>query len=136
MALPPPPMAPPAPGGPLGAPGGMPPPAPDDDTGGGDTVVCTITKGADGGYTVYAGDEPDNDDQGGGMSDADTQAMGPGGDMAAPQGVPAAGVGEALKAVMDVLKADASSEGAPGTAEDQLAAGFGGAGGAGAPAGP
>jgi hypothetical protein len=40
-----------------------------------------------------------------------------------PQGVPADSVGTALKAALDILKADASSEGAPGSADDQFNAG-------------
>jgi hypothetical protein len=96
-------------------------------------VIVTITKNDDGSYMVYAGDEPD------GGSDADTSAddadaMGAAG--AAPaggagmagggsaQGIPADSVGAALKAAMDILQADKSSEGAPGNAEDQFQSGF------------
>jgi hypothetical protein len=108
----------------------------------GDNVIVTICKNDDGSYTVYAGDEPDS---GGGadMSDDDTDAMGPAGDapapgggaggaggsgmgggMGAPQGQPADSIGAALKIALDLLNADKSSEGAPGNADDQLAAGF------------
>jgi hypothetical protein len=41
------------------------------------------------------------------------------------QGQPADSIGAALKAAMDILKADASSQGAPGSADDQFSAGFG-----------
>jgi hypothetical protein len=102
------------------------------DTSGGDDsdVVVTITKGSDGTYTVYAGDEPDAGS--GDMSDDDTDAMGaggaspaPGGGVAPPaQGQPADSIGAALKAAMDILQADASSAGAPGSADDQFASGF------------
>jgi hypothetical protein len=112
----------------------------DDSDSGGD-VVCTITKNGDGSYTVYPGDEPDSGG-GGDMSDDDADAMGAasappgggggaGGGMSAPQGdqasaggTPADSIGAALKAALDILNADKSSEGAPGNADDQLAAGF------------
>lgn len=129
MALPPPPM-PPAGGAPPPMPpsGGMaPPPAPDQgsDAGGEDSdVLATVVKNDDGSYTVYAGDEPDSG--GGDMSTDDADAMGPAGDAAAPSGQHADSVGAALKIVLDLLNADKSSEGAPGSAEDQLAAGFSG----------
>jgi hypothetical protein len=42
----------------------------------------------------------------------------------APQGIPADSIGAALKAALDILQADKSSEGAPGNADDQMAAGF------------
>lgn len=44
--------------------------------------------------------------------------------MSAPQGTQADSIGAALKAALDILTADKSSEGAPGNADDQLAAGF------------
>ncbi|MGD0109417.1 MAG: hypothetical protein ABSC06_36105 [Rhodopila sp.] len=104
-----------------------------DDTDSGGDVVCTITKNGDGSYMVFAGDEPDSGD-GGDMSDDDADASAPpgggaggggaGGGMAAPQGTPADSIGAALKAALDILNADKSSEGAPGNADDQLAAGF------------
>ena len=108
-----------------------------------DQVVLTITKDGQGGYVVYPGDEP----EGGGAGDTDdgseddADAMGAaggapapgggaggaagGGNGASPQGIPADSVGAALKAAMDILQADASSAGAPGSADDQFAAGFG-----------
>jgi hypothetical protein len=95
-------------------------PAPD---AGGDVVVTIVSNG-DGTYMVYAGDEPD---AGGDMSMDDAAALGPEGDAAASpsaQGEPAGSVGEALKAAMTILQADASSQGAPGSADDQLNAGF------------
>ena len=78
-------------------------------------VIVTITKTGDGSYMVYAGDEPD--------ADADDVPAG-GGPAPAPQGTPADSVGAALKAAMDILQADASSAGAPGSADDQMAAGY------------
>jgi hypothetical protein len=44
---------------------------------------------------------------------------------AVPGGTPADSIGAALKAAMDILQADASSAGAPGSADDQLSAGYG-----------
>lgn len=88
-------------------------------------VVVTICSNGDGTYTVYAGDEPDAES--GDMSGDDAAAMGPAGDAAASppaQGQPAGSVGEALKAAMTILQADASSQGAPGSADDQFSAGF------------
>lgn len=128
----------------------LPPPAPDPAAGGdpmadapedapaADTVVCTICKTGDGSYTVYAGDEPDagGDDAGMGADGAggagalggDAGGMGTGGkpaaEMAGPQGTPAPDIGAALKAAMDVLQDDASSDGAPGSAQDQFNSGF------------
>jgi len=46
------------------------------------------------------------------------------GAIAGPQGTPAPDIGAALKAAMDVLQDDASSDGAPGSAQDQFNAGF------------
>lgn len=108
-----------------GAPGGADPNA--DPNGGasqdsGPTVVCTITKGDDGSYTVYAGDEPDNDD----MSGDDAAALGGAGGASDTQGMPADSIGAALKAALDILNADKSSDGAPGNADDQFQAGFSG----------
>lgn len=130
--------------------GAAPPPPPDPTAGAGpdpgsadagDTVVVTIAKTGDGSYMVYAGDEPD---AGGGddsdMSEDDAGAMGGAGDgpAGAPMGgaagssgssgssgTPADSIGAALKAAMDILQSDKSSEGAPGNADDQLTAGFG-----------
>jgi len=79
-------------------------------------VVVTICKTDDGSYMVYAGDEPD--------ADANDAPAGGGMAAAAPQGTPVDSVGAALKAAMDILQADASSAGAPGSADDQLAAGY------------
>lgn len=70
------------------------PAAPADDAGGSDsTTVVTICKEAGGGYVVYAGEKPD-----------DSQGE-EGADMGA-QGTPADSVGAALKAALDILKAD------------------------------
>jgi hypothetical protein len=143
MALPPPP--------PAGMAGVAAPPdltagaGPDPDAGSDETVVCTITKTADGGYKVYAGDEPEDDDGGADMSEDDADAMGgagmgaggtgssgsgAGGDSASAgaggsPGQPASSIGAALKEAMTILQADASSAGAPGSADDQFTAGFG-----------
>ncbi len=123
MALPPPPAADPM--------GGAAPPDPADES---DTVVCTICKNGDGSYTVYAGDEPEPDDTGdemGGMGAGMPPggAVGPPGagaepDEGPPAGVQASGVGEALRAAMDVLQADASAGGNGPSDQDQFAAGF------------
>lgn len=120
----------------------------------GSEVLVTICKNSNGSYTVYAGDEPDEGaddgsamtddgaDGGGDMSDDDADAMGSAGgggvgapagaaagagDMGAqpsPQGQPADSIGAALKAALDILQADKSSEGAAGSADDQFAGGF------------
>jgi hypothetical protein len=113
-------------------------PAPDaGDDSGGDDVVVTISKAPDGTYMVYAGDEPDEGGGGGAdMSEDDDDAMGGGGGgmgagaAAGPPGggsagQPADSIGAALKLAMDIMQADKSSEGAPGSADDQFAAGFG-----------
>lgn len=120
---------------PMAAAGTMPPDptagAGDADSGDSDVLV-TICKNGDGSYTVYAGDEPDT---GGGedTSEDDDDAMGaagaaPAGGAAmgggASQGTPADSIGAALKAALDILQADKSSEGAPGNADDQLSAGY------------
>ena len=104
-----------------------------------DNVVVTITKSGDGSYMVYSGDEPDSTGGDTDMSGDDAAAAGAGGaaggaggaagDMGGGSGSGAAGqpadsVGAALKIAMDILQSDKSSEGAPGNADDQLAAGF------------
>lgn len=62
---------------------------------GGDmTTVLTICKGPDGGYMVYAGDKPDT-------AAGEGEAPGDAG-----SGMPADSVGAALKAALDILKAD------------------------------
>lgn len=99
----------------------------DDDTG--DTVLVTIAQGADGGYVVYAGDEPDDGD--GASADDDAAAGGAG---AGAAGAAAGGesgqhvdsIGAALKAALDILNESASSAGAAGSSDDQFAAGYGG----------
>jgi hypothetical protein len=100
-------------------------------------VVLTVTMGADGSFTLYAGDEPeeggDTGDEGD-MSSDDVAAMGSAGEGPAPQ--TASSLGEALKMAADILKAAQSSAGG-GSAESNFAAGFtGGAGAMGGPPGP
>ena len=104
-----------------------------------DNVVCTICSNGDGSYTVYAGDEPEPGGGDADMSEDDANAMGAagaapaggagggmggGGGASAPQGQPADSIGAALKLALDILNSDKSSEGAPGNADDQFAAGF------------
>lgn len=116
---------------------GMPPDPSADasmDTDSGDVLV-TICSDGQGGYLVYAGDESESGGDAD-MSEDDDDAMGaagaaaaaPGGGMGgatpAPQGQPADSIGAALKAAMTILQSDASSQGGPGNADDQLNAGF------------
>lgn len=129
MALPP--AAPAAPDPTAGA---MPPDTSGDQS---DTVVCTICRAPDGTYVVYAGDEPDEaqggeeadeGDMGAGMAPGGA-GMGGAGETAEDQGTPAETVGEALKAAMDVLQADASQSSGNGqSAQDQFSAGYSGQG--------
>ena len=78
---------------------------------------------------VYSGDEPEGDESGD-MSGDDAAAMGPSGDMPAPQGQPADSVGAALKIVMQLLQSASAGGDQSGAAQDQFAAGFGGGGAA------
>lgn len=83
------------------------------------TVVCTVLKDAGGAYKVVAGDEP----EGGG-------AMEEGGAMPREETQPAEtfdGVGPTLKAVMDILQADADGPDGPNA---QFQEGYAGPGGA------
>jgi hypothetical protein len=97
-----------------------------------DNVVVTICKSPDGSYVVYAGDEPEGGEPEGDESEDDADAMGPAGGAPggaptaapAPEGQPASSIGEALKIAMTIMQEDKSSEGAPGNADDQFAAGF------------
>ena len=90
-------------------------PPPVDDAGGGEApVLVTITDDGNGGYMVYAGEPPETGEP------PDPNEPPP------ADGKPAASLGEALKAVMDILKAKESSSGAPGSASDQFDAGFNG----------
>jgi len=110
----------------------------------GETVVVTITKLEDGTYKVYPGDEPDEGDEtgegqsaddlaalgasggSGGASGGSGGATGASGEMGgAEQGVTADSIGQALKAAMDILNEDASSEGEEGSSQDQFESGFG-----------
>jgi hypothetical protein len=97
-----------------------------------DTVLVTIASAPDGGYIVYSGDEPDGDDGesadddaavGGAGSGVGGGAPGAGGGAAGGQRVDS--IGAALKAALDIMQEAASSAGAPGTADDQFASGFG-----------
>lgn len=96
-----------------------------------DNVLVTICSDGQGGYTVYAGDEPE-EGSGADMSEDDADlgpdagAPAPGGGAPAPEGQPADSVGSALKIAMDMLNAAKSSAGAPGDADSQFAAGFSG----------
>ncbi len=113
-----------------------PPPAPDDASDSDDNVVLTVTMGADGTFTLYAGDEPEEGDTGdeGDVSPDDVAAMGSAGEGPAPQ--TASSLGEALKMAADILKAAVSGIGG-GSAESNFASGFqGGAGAMGGPPGP
>lgn len=112
-------------------PGGAPPPpdpAPPAPTG--DNVLVTICSDGQGGFTVFAGDEPEEAESGD-MSSDDVAAMGPAGDTAAPKGQPADSVETALKITMGILQSAATN--APGGAQDAFAAGFGQGGGNSAP---
>lgn len=87
----------------------------------GPSVVATIMDNGDGTYTVYPGDEPE-EGMAPDMSTDDVAAMGAEGDMPAPEGQPADSPEAAVKIVYDLLKGAA-----PDNADDQFAAGFGGA---------
>lgn len=115
---------------PSGMAGGMTPPdptagaAPDDDS----DVLVTITSDGQGGFMVYAGDEPEGGDAGDTSGD-DADAMGSAGDQSAPdggaptpQGQPASSVGAALKIAMTILQGAASGG---SDAAGNFAAGFG-----------
>jgi hypothetical protein len=132
----------PMPGAAAGGLGGDPSAGAGGDTDTGSDVLVTICSDGQGGYTVYAGDESDNDSGGGDMSEDDDDAMGAGGGggmgggamaggggggdpgSAAPQGQAASSIGEALKIAMTILQGDASSQGGA-SADDSFASGFG-----------
>jgi hypothetical protein len=117
--------------------------APADDTGAADeaeeTVLCTVTKKADGTYMVYKGDEPEEGDEGdaggegggaadegtagGGEGGAGVAGMAPGGEEGAPQGQAYDSVSATLHAVMTILHDD--ENGGEGGAEGAFQAGFG-----------
>ncbi len=100
------------------------------DTEGSDSdVLVTIARGPDGGYMVYAGDEPEE----GGAGDAEGAEGEPATPPMGMAGVPTAGagggkpadtIGAALKAALDILNEDQNSSGGEGSSEDQLAAGY------------
>jgi hypothetical protein len=96
-------------------------------------VLVTIARDPAGGYLVYAGDEPEEDE--GGAEDEGAEGNGEAGAGAgagmasgggAEAGQHADSVGAALKAAMDILQESENSAGAPGSSEDQFAAGFAG----------
>lgn len=95
------------------------------DEGAGDQVLVTICKSADGGYTVYAGDEPEEG--------AEPAEPAEGDEAAASQGQPAESIGAALKAALDILQSDESESGGGQKAFDD---GFAGQGNMPAPAQP
>lgn len=96
--------------------------APANDMGDGDdqgTVLCTIMKNADGGYTLIPGDEDDGGEGG------EEGAAPAGADMGAkPEGQTFSDPGQLLKAVLDVLNKDAEQSG--GGAQSNFEAGFSG----------
>lgn len=92
---------------------------PSQDTGSDDsTTLVTICKKADGTYVVYAGDEPEPDDT-------------EGGEGAEANATPADSVGGALKAALDILKADEN-----GDEQGDFQAGFDGGSSASPPKAP
>jgi len=110
--------------------------APDDDTGEdeGSTVLVTICKASDGTYTVYSGDEPEDDgaegdDEGSADEGDETVAAGGGdegeGGEGEPEGQAADSIGAALKLTMDILKQDAETENGE-SGSDAFQAGFDG----------
>lgn len=103
MALAPSPVAPPAAAGPA---------APmDTETDAAPMVVATVLKNPDGTYQVIAGDEPEE----GGEEVAGAEPM-------EPAGTTVEGIGQALKAVMDILQTDADGG---ETGMDQMREGYG-----------
>lgn len=108
-----------------------------DDTGDtSNTVLVTIAQGPDGGYIVYAGDEPDegSDDDEGAAADAGAAGGGGGGGGGAggagaaaegAEGRQVDSIGAALKAALDILNESASSQGEAGSSEDQFTGGYG-----------
>jgi hypothetical protein len=90
-----------------------------------DSVIVTICRDPAGGYVVYSGDEPDASDG----TSADDDAASGGASAGGASGGDGGGqhvdsIGAALKAAMDVLQEDASSQGAAGSSDDQFASGF------------
>lgn len=81
-------------------------------------VVVTIARDGQGGYLVFAGDEPEAGEEAG-------ETEGEGGEQAEgePQGQPASGIGQALHIAMTIMQEDASK--GEGTAHDNFRAGFG-----------
>jgi hypothetical protein len=92
-----------------------------------DTVLVTIAKAPDGGYMVYSGDEPDDNEgaegeagAAGGAADAGAAGAGAAG------GQHCDSIGAALKAAMDILQESENSAGETGSSEDQFTGGYGG----------
>lgn len=108
-------------------------------------VLLTVMKMGDGTYKLIKGDEDDTGDTGEGASaddaaagpDASAPAGGAGDDMtsmaggmggsAAPadEGQTFDSVGALLKGILDIVKEDSASDGAPGSSQSQFESGFG-----------
>lgn len=102
-----------------------------------DNVICTICSDGQGGFTVFAGDEPEGDSGGGDDgSEDDADLMGPAGDQpagggmgggaGAPQGQPAPDAASALKLVATILQSAGSSASGSPSPDDNFSSGFGG----------
>lgn len=87
-----------------------------------DNVLVTIASDPNGGFLVYAGDEPEGDE---GASDDDAAAGGAAGAAPGASGQHVDTVGAALKAALDILNEAGNSAGEPGSSEDQFQLGFG-----------
>lgn len=81
-------------------------------------VLCTILKNDDGTYTLIDGDEDDSDTSDG---SADGGGGDAGGDSAGQQFDSKGGL---LKAILDILNEDESSQGGDGSSGDQFQAGY------------
>lgn len=103
----------------------------------GPEVVATLLKNPDGTYEVVEGDEDEEGEGEGaaGESEDDMEAGAGEGDEAGAAGAAGAGageeapaehltLGEALKKILDIAKEGEESAGEPGSADDQLEAGF------------
>lgn len=93
----------------------------DADAGDDHQVLLTVCKEADGTYSLIQGDEEEADDAGAGGAEGASPAE----DADASENKQNFdSIGALLKGVLDILKADASSEGGEGSADDQFQAGF------------